>query len=71
MHHTTLFNSKLCIKKEILNQEIAVVRCSGGKNQPSSVEKELEKEIKKREEECERIKNDIERIQSYQPVDAK
>ncbi len=31
----------------------------------------MQKEIKKRDEECERIKNDIERVQSYQPVDTK
>ena len=63
----TLFNSKLRVKKEIIAQE------NIGKNHSSSsgVERELEKEIKKREEECLRIRNDIERVQSYQPVDAK
>jgi hypothetical protein len=63
----TLFNSKLRVKKEIIAQE------NIGKNHSSisGVERELEKEIKKREEECLRIRNDIERVQSYQPVDAK
>ena len=67
MHHLTLFNSKLRVKKEIIAQE------NIGKNHSSisGVERELEKEIKKREEECLRIRNDIERVQSYQPVDAK
>jgi archaellum component FlaC len=67
LHHLTLFNSKLRVKKEFIGQE------NIGKNHSSSsaVERELEKEIKKKEEECERIRNDIERVQSYQPVDAK
>jgi hypothetical protein len=58
LHHLTLFNSKLRVRKEITIQEAAV-----GKNQSSSsVERELQKEIKKREEECQRIMNDIERV---------
>jgi len=41
LHHLTLFNSKLRVKKEIISQE------SIGKNHSSSsaVERELEKEI--------------------------
>jgi L-fucose mutarotase/ribose pyranase (RbsD/FucU family) len=59
LHHLTLFNSKLRVRKEITIQETAAV----GKNQSSSsVERELQKEIKKREEEYQRIMNDIERV---------
>jgi hypothetical protein len=58
LHHLTLFNSKLRVRKEITIQETAV-----GKNESSSsVERELQKEIKKREEEYQRIMNDIERV---------
>jgi hypothetical protein len=58
LHHLTLFNSKLRVRKEITIQESAV-----GKNQSSSsIERELQKEIKKREEEHQRIRNDIERV---------
>ena len=68
MHHLTLFNSKLRVKKEIITQEIVH---SGKDQSSSSVERQLEKDIKKREEEYQRIRNDIERVQSYQPVEAK
>ena len=37
----------------------------GAKNLPSSIERELEREIKRKEEEHERIKNDIQRVHSY------
>jgi archaellum component FlaC len=68
LHHLTLFNSKLRVKKEIITQEIG----HAGKDQSSSsVERQLEKDIKKREEEYQRIRNDIERVQSYQPAEAK
>ncbi len=64
MHHLTLYISKLRIKKETVSQEHGQ---SQVKSQ-STLERELEREIKKREEELERIKQDIERVEAYKAV---
>lgn len=64
MHHLTLYISKLRIKKETVSQEHGQ---SQVKSQ-SMLERELEREIKKREEELERIKKDIERVEAYKAV---